>query len=98
MKATLFGACVSVVAACVVALGFSSQMGAWRDPSPHQVRRVIVDSSVQLEILEWDGAGPPAVLLACYLSAYMYDEFAVKLTNQLSEGAALRADGHPFSD
>ena len=65
-----------------MALGFSSQTGAWRDPSPHQVRRVTVDSSVQLEILEWGGSGPPVVLLACYLSTHIYDEFAPKLTNQ----------------
>ena len=55
---------------------------AWRDPSPHQVRRVTVDSSVQLEVLDWGGSGPPLVLLGCYLSAHMYDEFAPKLTNQ----------------
>ena len=68
--------------ACALALGFSSQSGAWRDPSPHQVRWVTVDSSVQLEVLEWGGSGPPVVLLGCYLSAHMYDEFAPKLTNQ----------------
>jgi non-heme chloroperoxidase len=82
MSSTLFGACVGIVAASVGALGFSSQTGAWRDPSPHQVRLVTVDSSVQLEILEWGGSGPPVVLLACYQSAHIYDEFAPKLTNQ----------------
>jgi pimeloyl-ACP methyl ester carboxylesterase len=68
-----------VVALTVV---ISQPDAAWRDPSPHQVRRVTVDSSVQLEVLEWDGSGPPVVLLGCYLSAHMYDEFAPKLTNQ----------------
>ena len=81
MRSTLLVACL-VVGASVVALGFSSQTGAWRDPSPHQVRRVTVDSSVQLEILEWGGSGPPVVLLACYQSTHIYDEFAPKLTNQ----------------
>ena len=54
----------------------------WRDPSPHQVRRIPVDSSVRLEVLDWGGSGPPIVLLGCYLSAHMYDDFAPKLTNQ----------------
>ena len=54
----------------------------WRDPSPHQVRWITVDSSVRLEVLDWGGSGPPLVLLGCYLSAHMHDEFAPKLTNQ----------------
>jgi non-heme chloroperoxidase len=55
---------------------------AWRDPSPHQVRFVTVDSSVHLEVLDWGGSGRPVVLLACYLTAHVYDEFAPKLTSQ----------------
>jgi len=54
----------------------------WRDPSPHQVRWVTVDSSVRLEVLDWGGSGPPLVLLGCYLTAHAYDEIAPKLTNQ----------------
>src|SRR5688572_32753379 len=54
----------------------------WRDPSPHQVRWITVDSPVRLEVLDWGGPGPPLVLLGCYLSAHIYDEFAPKLTNQ----------------
>ena len=42
----------------------------WRDPSPHQVRWITVDSSVRLEVLDWGGSGPPAVLLGCYLTAH----------------------------
>src|SRR4051794_22365938 len=53
-----------------------------RDPSPHQVRWVTIDSSVKLEVLDWGGSGPPLVLLACYLSTHVYDEFAPKLTDQ----------------
>lgn len=56
--------------------------GAQRDRSPHQVRWVTVDSSVRLEVLDWGGSGPPLVLLACYLSTHVYDEFAPKLTDQ----------------
>ena len=54
----------------------------WRDPSPHQVRFVTVESSVKLEVLNWGGTGVPMVLLGCYVSVHMYDEFAPKLTNQ----------------
>ena len=60
----------------------SQSNAASRDPSPHQVRSVTVDSSVKLEVLDWGGSGPPLVLLACYLSTHVYDEFAPKLTNQ----------------
>jgi non-heme chloroperoxidase len=54
----------------------------WRDPSPHQVRWITVGSSVRLEVLDWGGSGPPLVLLGCYLTAPVHDEFAPKLTNQ----------------
>ncbi len=54
----------------------------WRDPSPHQVRTITVDSSVKLEVLDWGGTGPPVVLLGCYLSAHAYDEFAPKLADR----------------
>ena len=77
-----------VVALCLLApLCFEDVAGtqatdSWRDPSPHQVRWVTVDSSVRLEVLDWGGAGPPLVLLGCYLTAHAYDEIAPKLTNQ----------------
>jgi pimeloyl-ACP methyl ester carboxylesterase len=54
----------------------------WRDPSPHQVRWITVDSSVRLEVLDWGGSGRPVVLLGCYLSAHIHDDVAPKLTNQ----------------
>ncbi|MGE3843587.1 MAG: alpha/beta fold hydrolase [Vicinamibacterales bacterium] len=60
----------------------SRSSSLWRDSSPHQVRWVTVDSSVRLEVLDWGGAGPPVVLLGCYLSAHAYDEFAPKLTDR----------------
>lgn len=37
---------------------------------------------MRLEVLDWGGSGPPIVLLGCYLTAHLYDEFAPKLTNQ----------------
>ena len=54
----------------------------WRDPSPHQVRWMTVDSSVRLEVLDWGGSGRPVVLLGCYLTAHLYDDFAPKLTDR----------------
>jgi non-heme chloroperoxidase len=64
---------------CVLALG--SQVSPWRDRSPHEVRRVTVESTIQLQVLDWGGSGTSIVLLGCYVSAHMYDEFAPKLTN-----------------
>ncbi len=55
-------------------------IGAWSDPSPHQVRFVTVEAGVQLEVLDWGGTGRPLVLLAGYLSAHAYDELARRLT------------------
>lgn len=82
MRATLFAVGLAVLGVPGIARDLSQDNAAWRDPSPHQVRSVTVDSSVQLEVLEWGGSGPPVVLLACYVSAHVYDEFAPKLTNQ----------------
>lgn len=83
MRATLpiLGLCLLGVFAPGSPVG--AQPGdAARDPSPHQVRSVTVDSSVRLEVLDWGGSGPPLVLLACYLSSHVYDTFAPKLTDQ----------------
>jgi pimeloyl-ACP methyl ester carboxylesterase len=83
MRSSLSLAAIAVFSGASVLVSASgSQSSEWRDPSPHQVRRVTVDSSVQLEVLDWGGSGPSVVLLGCYLSAHMYDEFAPKLTNQ----------------
>lgn len=54
----------------------------WRDPSSHRVRFATVDSSVRLEVQDWGGRGQPVVLLACYLTAHVYDDFAPKLATQ----------------
>ena len=53
----------------------------WQDPSPHRVRLVAVESDVQLEVLDWGGAGSPIILLAGGgNTAHVFDEFAPKLT------------------
>jgi non-heme chloroperoxidase len=83
MRSTLFVVGLGVLGASVLALCLGLQSGgAWRDPSPHQVRWITVDSSVRLEVLDWGGSGRPIVLLGCYLTAHVYDEFAPKLTDQ----------------
>jgi non-heme chloroperoxidase len=71
-----------LVTQAVVAQPAPQPAPTWRDPSPHHVRWITVDSSVRLEVLDWDGSGPPLVLLGCYLTAHVHDEFAPKLTNQ----------------
>jgi pimeloyl-ACP methyl ester carboxylesterase len=49
---------------------------------PHEVRWTTVDASVRMEVLDWHGSGPPLVLIAWYLTAHWYDDFAPNLTNQ----------------
>ena len=71
-----------LVTQAVVAQPAPQSAPTWRDPSPHQVGWITVDSSVRLEVLDWGGSGPPLVLLGCYLTAHVHDEFAPKLTNQ----------------
>jgi pimeloyl-ACP methyl ester carboxylesterase len=54
---------------------------AWQDPSRHTVQFVTVDNGVELEVLDWGGAGRSLVLLAgSGHSAHVFDEFAPKLT------------------
>jgi pimeloyl-ACP methyl ester carboxylesterase len=59
----------------------SALQDEWRDPSPHTTRFVAVDDDVQLEVLDWGGAGPAVVLLAGLgATAHQYDDFAQALT------------------
>jgi pimeloyl-ACP methyl ester carboxylesterase len=82
MRATLFLVGLAVLAVPVLARGPLQTNAPWRDPSPHRVRWFTVDSSIRLEVLDWEGSGPPLVLLGYCLSAHSYDAFAPKLTNQ----------------
>ena len=83
MRSTLFVVGLCVFGTSVLALRPGAQSsGAQRDPSPHQVRWVTVDSSVKLEVLDWGGTGTPIVLLAGGgNTAHVFDEFAPKLTS-----------------
>ena len=50
---------------------------AWKDPSPHQVLRIVVAPKVELEVLDWGGKGEPVVFLAGFgNSAHVFDGFA----------------------
>jgi pimeloyl-ACP methyl ester carboxylesterase len=81
----------------LVALGLLQS--PWRDPSPHQVRFVTVDSSVRLEVLDWGGSGRPVLFVGCYLTAHVYDNIGPKLTDRFHVYAVTRrgigASDHP---
>ena len=62
----------------------------WRDPSPHQVRFVTVESSVRVEVLDWGGTGRPILFVGCYQSAHVYDQIAPKLTDRFRVYAVTR--------
>jgi pimeloyl-ACP methyl ester carboxylesterase len=68
--------------AFLVAPACAQQTITQQDPSKHQVRFVTVEQGVQLEVLDWGGAGRPIVLLAgSGNSAHVFDDFAPKLTD-----------------
>ena len=64
----------------------ATQDTAWKDPAPHSVAFVTVESAsvntpVKLEVLDWGGSGRPLVLLAGLgNTAHVFDKFAPKLT------------------
>lgn len=80
-------------------LASAQSTGPWRDPSPHQVRFVTVDSVVRLEVLDWGGSGQPVVFVGCYLTGHIYDNIAPKLTDRFRVYAVTRrgvgASDHP---
>jgi alpha/beta hydrolase family protein len=86
-------------AAVILALLAFGQAASWRDPSPHQVRFITVDSTIKLEVLDWGGSGRPVLWIGCYLTAHVYDNIAPKLTDQFHVYAVTRrgigASDHP---
>ena len=76
----------------LIAVHALSGQGAasWRDPSPHEVRFVTVDSSVKLEVLDWGGSGRPVLFVGCYLTGHVYDDIAPKLTDRFHVYAVTR--------
>lgn len=83
------------------------QESDWQDPSPHKASLVTVDDGVQLEVLDWGGSGPPAVLLAGLgATAHQYDDLApmlaaryrvVGLTRRGHRGSTAAAGGYGFA-
>ena len=71
----------SILSIVLLGPAVTQRPAAWPDPSPHRVRFVAVESGVQLEVLDWGGAGSPMVLLAGGgNTAHVFDEFAQRLT------------------
>lgn len=65
-----------------VTLPPSGAQPAWRDPSPHRVRFVPVESTVRLEVLDWGGSGRPILFLGCYITGHAFDDIGPKLIDQ----------------
>lgn len=80
----------ATVPTVLVLAGVLAAQSAWRDPSPHQVRFIIVDSSVRLEVLDWGGTGRPIMFLSCYLTGHAFDDIAPKLTDRFHVHAFTR--------
>jgi pimeloyl-ACP methyl ester carboxylesterase len=89
-----------LIALLIATSSILAQTGtSWRDPSPHTVRMVTVDSSIRLEVLDWGGKGRPLVFVGCYNTAHVYDDFAPRLTGDFRVLAVTRrglgASDHP---
>lgn len=72
-----------LLALCVLLASLTTPPGQteWKDPSPHIVRFVPVDTDVQLEVLDWGGSGQAIILLAGLGdTAHVFDEFAPMLS------------------
>jgi len=73
---------IPIVVAFLVAPACAQQPITQQDTSKHHVQFITVEQGVQLEVLDWGGAGRPIVLLAgSGNSAHVFDEFAPKLTD-----------------
>ena len=69
----------------------SARNRAWTDPSPHQIRHIVVAREVQLEVLDWGGNGPPLVFLTGLgNTAHVYDDFAPRFRDQFHVYAITR--------
>jgi pimeloyl-ACP methyl ester carboxylesterase len=74
-----------------------SQQTEWKDPSPHVVKLVEVDTGVRLEVLDWGGSGPALLLLAGGGdTAHVFDDLAPTLAKRYRVVGVTRR-GHPGS-
>jgi non-heme chloroperoxidase len=90
---SLYGLCGLLA----VATPASPQQMEWKDPSPHVVKRVTVDTDVQLEVLDWGGSGRELVLLAGGGdTAHVFDDLAPTLATRYRV-IGLTRRGHPGS-
>ena len=65
------------------ATGNRFQVSRWRDAAPHEAQSITVDEGVQLEVLDFGGAGPPILLLpGLGATAHSYDELAPLLAQK----------------
>lgn len=80
-----------------VAAPLSPQQTGWKDPSPHVVKFVEVDTNVRLEVLDWGGSGPALLLLAGGGdTAHVFDDLAPLLSKRYRVVGVTRR-GHPGS-
>src|SRR5580658_9707764 len=71
--------CLLMIAVAVPLLSMSAQV----DSSPHKVQMVPVEKGIQLEVLDWGGAGRPLIFLAgSGDTAHAFDSFAPKFIGQ----------------
>jgi len=69
----------------------------WRDPSPHSVKLLEVETDVRLEVLDWGGSGRPLLLLAGGGdTAHVFDDLAPTLARRYRV-VGLTRRGHPGS-
>lgn len=63
------------------AMGGTSTLRTWHDPSPHREEYIETERGVKLEVLDWGGTGPAVLLLAGHGdTAHAFDDFAPALT------------------
>ena len=56
---------------------------AWHDPSSHHSEMITVAEGIQLEVLDWGGAGQPLIFLSGLgNTAHIWDNFAPKFTDR----------------
>jgi pimeloyl-ACP methyl ester carboxylesterase len=70
------------------------------DTSPHRVSMVTVATAIDLELLDWNGEGPPILLLAGLGdTAHVFDQFALRFTDRFHVYGVTRRgfgrSGHP---